>query len=410
VKYLFVHQNFPGQFQYLIKHLVSQQVHEIVFICEPNVNFMNGVRRVTYVLNHPITPGLHPAAQELEFMMARADLVAHRAKTLRDLGFVPDVIIGHHGWGELLHLIDVFPRTPVIGYFEFYYRYAAGDVNFDAEFPIAVEQFPRIRARNNVNHLALTNPGFGQTPTRFQLNTYPEWARRKITVVPEGTYLDRCIPDPAAHRAPFRLDNFQVAPNEKLITFVTRNLEPYRGFHSFMRAMVHVQRARPDVRAILVGGDEVSYGAMPPQGTWREYMLREVGGSLDASRLHFPGKVPYADYLRMLQRSDAHVYLTYPFVASWSLREAMACGCMVVGSDTEPVTEFITDGRTGLIAPMLEPDKLADRILEGLENVPLARRLRAGARRWAEKHLRMEDHIANFEALISRAIETFEGH
>ena len=321
MKYLFVHQNFPGQFYYILQHLQAQKCHDLVFISEPNSNVMNGVRRIPYVLPRGNSQETHFAAQEFDIAMLRAEIVALKAAQLKQLGFTPDVIIGHHGWGEMINLVDVFPGTPIIGYFEFYYDILSGDANFDPEFPLEAMYWPRVRARNNVNHLALTNPGHGQTPTHFQLHTYPDWAQRKITVVPEGAHLDICKPDPAARRRTFKLGDFTVGPKQKLISFVSRNLEPYRGFHSMMRAMVHVQRARPDVKAILVGGDEVSYGSPPKAGgNWREVMLQEVGDKLDLSRIHFPGKIEYAQYLAMLQRTDAHVYLSYPFVASWSLR------------------------------------------------------------------------------------------
>jgi glycosyltransferase involved in cell wall biosynthesis len=406
LKYLFVHQNFPGQFFYLLQHLQAQNRHDLVFISEPNGNLMNGVRRIPYVLPRGTSPETHFAAQEFDIAMLRADLVAQKAAQLKQLGFVPDVIIGHHGWGEMLNLVDVFRDTPIVGYFEFYYDCFSADADFDPEFPLEPVYWPRVRARNNINHLALTNPGYGQTPTRFQLNTYPDWAQRKITLVPEGARLDLCKPDPGARRRNFTLGDFAVSPRDKLVTFVARNLEPYRGFHSMMRALVHLQRARPDLKAILVGGDEVSYGAVPKQGgTWREVMMREVGGQLDLSRIHFPGKIDYQAYLAMLQRSDAHVYLSYPFVASWSLREALATGCAMIGSDTVSVREFVRDGETGLLASMLEPKKLAERILQMLEDAALARRLRANARTWAETNLKMETHIGAFEALIQRAIE-----
>ena len=129
-----------------------------------------------------------------------------------------------------------------------------------------------------------------------------------------------------------------------------------------------------------------------------------MGDQLDLSRICFPGKIEYADYLRMMQRSDVHAYMSYPFVASWSLRESLGLGCMVVGSDTPTVTEFVHDGETGLIADMRDPGAYADRVLLALEDRALARKLRANARKWAEKNLRMEDHIAALQALMDRAI------
>jgi glycosyltransferase involved in cell wall biosynthesis len=155
---------------------------------------------------------------------------------------------------------------------------------------------------------------------------------------------------------------------------------------------------------MLVGGDGVSYGAKPHKGTWREHMLNELEGKLDLSRVHFAGRVQYETFVKLLQRSDAHVYLTYPFVASWSLREAMASGCAIVASDTAPVREFIQDRKTGLLAPFLQPDAIADRILEVLEDAALNRRIRKAARAWAVAHLDMDAYLERYEALIGKVL------
>lgn len=185
---------------------------------------------------------------------------------------------------------------------------------------------------------------------------------------------------------------------------MVRDLEPYRGFHVIMRALVPILQERPDLRAVLVGGDGVSYGARLVGTTWREYMMREVGEKLDLSRIHFPGRIDYEDYIRLLQRSDAHVYITYPFVASWSLREALSMGCVVVGGDAAPVLEFVKHGENGLIVPSLEPEAVARQVLDVLEKPALARKLRANARAYAEQHLRLDDYIAGFEALVGRMV------
>ena len=191
-----------------------------------------------------------------------------------------------------------------------------------------------------------------------------------------------------------------MAPGEKLITYVARNLEPYRGVHTMIRALPALMRARPDLKVVMVGGDDVSYGARCPTGTWRDHFLKEVAGRYDPARLLMPGQIPYEHYLAMLQRSDAHVYLTYPFVASWSLREAMACGCAVIASDVDPVREFISHNRTGLLTNCLDPALLADRVLGLLENRTLSDKLRAGARKFAVKHLDMKLHIAAYAKRI----------
>jgi glycosyltransferase involved in cell wall biosynthesis len=404
MKYLFVHQNFPAQFLHILRHLARQKQHELLFITESERNHLVGVRKLIHRLSKQPTAGAHHLMRDVELAMIRADAVARSANNLKSLGFVPDIIIGHHGWGELLHINDVWPETPLLGYHEYYYNMEGYDVDFDPEFPSGPEAAARIRVKNTVNLLALTNPGVGQTPTRFQLETYPCWARDKINVLEEGVHLDVCKPDPElAHRV-VTLGGYKVKPGEKLVTYVVRDLEPYRGFHMMMRALPRLLARRRDVRVILVGGDGVSYGARPAKGTWREHMLNELEGKLDLSRVHFAGRVQYETFVKMLQRSDAHVYLTYPFVASWSLREAMAAGCAIVGSDTAPVREFIQNRRTGLLAPFLQPDTIAERILEVLEDDALNARLRRAARAWAVAHLDMDAYLERYEALIGKVL------
>jgi len=404
VKYLFVHQNFPGQYLHLARHLAETRQHEIVFITEPNRNHIHGIRKVPYRRPGAPSAGTHMIVRDLDTAARRADRVTANATSLRQLGFRPDIIIGHHGWGEMLNLTDVWPGVPLLGYFEFFYRVDQADVGFDPEFPSATGDFPRIRAKNAVNLLALNLEQHGQTPTQWQLSTYPAWAQRQITLLPEGVDLDICRPDPKRRRQSLAIGDQTIRATDKLVTYVSRDLEPYRGFHVMMRALPHLLRARKDVRVVMVGGDGVSYGSAPPAGTWREAMLRELGDKLDLSRVIFPGRVSYETYLALLQRSDAHVYLTYPFVASWSLREALAAGCAVIGSDTEPVHEFVTDGETGLLASFFDPKGLADKVLRVLEDTALARRLRNNARRCAERHLSVADTIAAYEARIAELI------
>jgi glycosyltransferase involved in cell wall biosynthesis len=402
VKFLFVHQNFPGQYLHIVRHLAASGVHEILFVTEPNQNAIPGVRKLIYRARRVPSRTVHPDAREFELAMLRAEGVAHAAAQFKALGLTPDIIIGHHGWGELLNLRDLWPDVPLFGYFEFYYRTQGLDVGFDPEFTSDPSRYPMIRAKNAVNHLALTLDACGHTPTDFQRRTYPDWAQPQISLLPEGVHLDVCRPLPAARRRNLIIGAMTVTPREPLLTYVARGLEPYRGFHALMRALPRLQRARPDLRVAIVGSDEVSYGATPKGTTWREFFLKEVGDRLDLSRVHFLGRIDYDSYRALLQRSDAHVYLTYPFVASWSLREALAIGCAVIGSDTEPVREFITDGENGVLVAFPDPDALAQGVLRVLEDKKLAARLRANARAYAEAKLRMADHIDAFTGHIAR--------
>ncbi len=402
MKFLFVHQNFPGQYLHLVRHLVRAKKHDVVFVSEPNANRIDGVRVVPYPKPVDSPAEVHVAARELDAALRRADIVAHTARNLKQLGFRPDIIIGHHGWGELLNVRDVWPDTPLLGYFEFYYSADGIDVGFDPEFPTHPAEHPRIRAKNGVNLLALNLGAHGQTPTNWQLSTYPEWARPYITLLPEGVDLDVCKPNTEVRRHPLKINGTTIRPGDKLVTYVARDLEPYRGFHVMMRAVPHLLRARKDVRVVLVGADGISYGRPPPEGTWRQKMLEELGGSIDPDRVLFPGRLDYKLYAAMLQRSDAHVYLSYPFVASWSLREALATGCVVIGGDTPTVSEFVRHEKNGLLVSFFDPKGLAHAVLRALEDASLARRLRQGARRYAEQQLGMADYIARYEKLIGR--------
>lgn len=401
MKYLFVHQNFPGQYLHLLRHLTADPGNEIMFISEPNSNNIPGVRRVFYSTPNPDQESVHPVARDFDIAARRAETVATMGANLKRLGFSPDIIIGHHGWGELLNLVDVWPDVPMLGYFEFYYETEGQDVDFDPEFPMARERYPKIRAMNVVNLLALALNQHGQTPTQWQLTRYPPWAREQMRVIQEGARLDVCKPDPAVRKRNFAIGKFEVAPGEKLVTYVARNLEPYRGCHVMMRALPDLLRERRDVKVVMVGGDDVSYGARLAGSTWREHFQKELKGQYDESRVLMPGQLPYDDYRRMLQRSDCHVYLTYPFVASWSLREALACGCAIVASDVESVTEFVHDGKNGLIVPFLEPKTIAATVLRVLADDKLNRHLRVNARRYAEKHLDMADYIRRMTGTIA---------
>lgn len=405
VRYLFVHQNFPAQYQHVVRHLAARPGAEVLFLTAPNANSMHAVTKAEYQFDATPNENCHPDARDVEAAIRRAAAVGSACAYLRKAhGYVPDVIIGHHGWGELLNVGDVWPGVPVLGYLEFYYHSQGYDVGFDPEFPLPPESAARIRARNTVNHLALTNPGWGQTPTEFQLGTYPEWARAKIGLIREGVDLARCRPLPGMRGRAMTVAGMAVAQGEKLVTFTARSLEPYRGYHSFIRAVPRLL-SRPDVRVALVGTEKSSYGPDLIQGTWKDHFLREVAGKYDESRLHFLGHVEYDAHLALLARSDAHVYLTYPFVASWSLREALACGCAVVGSDTSPVREFVQEGVNGLLVPFFEPERIAGRVLDLLEDRWLDGHIREGARAFAERHLSMDRYLHRYAGLIDSLAE-----
>ena len=371
MRLLFVHQNFPGQYRHLAAHYAALPGHEVVAVGEKSNVLARapvpGVKRLGYELG--ASPD--PAAFEASVLRAvqRGRAVAAGAAQLRRSGFRPDVVFAHIGWGEGLFLKDIFPEAKILAYCEFFYRARGADLGFDPEFPASARSRLRLRVMNAPLLMALDAADWGCAPTHWQRRQFRAADQARISVVHDGIDTDLALP--------VKNDS-----QEELITYVARNLEPYRGFHVFMRAIPEIQRRRPKARIVIVGGDEVSYSPrLPPGRTYRAALLRELEGKIDLSRLSFLGRIPYDRYLALLRRSSVHVYLTYPFVLSWSLLEAMACGCLVVGSRTPPVEEVISDRVNGLLVDFFSTDAIAAAVDYALGRQRDLAPLRAAARR-----------------------------
>lgn len=360
-----MHQNFPGQFKLLASHLARQPGFEVVGLGDAaNLNKQAEAPSfpvLGYSARPPRKSGAHHYLRGFETAIRRGQDVVRACLGMRAKGFVPDLIVGHPAWGELLFVKDVFPDARLIAYFEFFYQAVGTDMDFDPEFPFTPDDRYRLRIRNSVQLHALMECDAGISPTAWQRSTYPAREQPGIRVIHEGIHLDAVRLDPAAA---FRLpDGRTLTRGDKVITFVSRQLEPYRGFHVFMRALPDLQRRIPDAQFVIVGSDGVSYGVRPPAPyvSYREKMLAEVGGQIDPARAHFVGRLPYDDYLRLLQISRLHIYLSYPFVLSWSMLEAMACGAPVLGSATPPVQEVIRDGENGYLFDFFNRDQMVER-------------------------------------------------
>jgi glycosyltransferase involved in cell wall biosynthesis len=407
MKVLCVHQNFPGQYLHIVRHLGSQPQHEVVFITQRQDVQLPGVRKVVYKPRRTITPQVHHYLRESEAAVLNAQEVARIALDLRKAGFTPDVMLGHNGWGEIWYLKDIFPEAPLIGYFEFFYRMQGADVGFDPADPITPDTAPRLRTKNLGNLLALDTADLGQCPTEWQKSVYPRRYHPILNVIHEG--IDTTVAKPDANAKLIIADKkVEFRAGDETLTYVARNLEPYRGFPSFMRALPKILAARPNARVLIVGGDEVSYGARLPKGeTFRQRMLAELGDSLDPTRVFFLGKVPYAGFIKVLQVSRVHIYLTYPFVLSWSMLEAMAAGCLIVGSRTQPVQEVIQHAANGLLVDFFSPDQIADRVVEALEDVRSFASIRQNARqtvidRYDLKSVCLPAHLRILNTLVPR--------
>lgn len=366
MKLLFVHQNFPGQYLHLARHLSAIPGNEIVFITQRQDAALPGIRNLVYRPHRKVTPGQHHYLADTEAGLLNAQAVVRIALDLKESGFVPDVMLGHNGWGEIWFLKDVFPHTPLIGYFEFFYRFLGADVGFDPGEPWIFDTAPRVRTKNLGNLIGLEAADFGQTPTQWQKSLYPAAYQHKLQVTHEGIDTGLVVPDADA-RIQLADAGIALSREDEVVTYVARNLEPYRGFHIFMRSLPAILEQRPHAHVIIVGGDEVSYGHPLPQGqTHKQQMLAELGASLDRTRVHFLGKVPYSAYLKILQVSSVHVYLTFPFVLSWSMLEAMAAGCLLVASRTAPVEEVVRDGENGFLVDFHSPAEIAAKVADAL--------------------------------------------
>jgi glycosyltransferase involved in cell wall biosynthesis len=402
---LFVHNNFPAQLRHIANALARDPKVKVAAVGSATSQPMEGVRLIKYSLSDVDVSTTHPFARRFDLECHRAEQVLYALSSLSSAGFVPDVIVAHPGWGETLPLRTVYPRARIILYCEFFYGMTGRDVGFDPEFPeIGMDGHVALHIKNAATLLALADCDMGLSPTKWQRSTFPLQYQNIIEVIHEG--VDTSIAKPEAG-AVFRLNSGrELSRADEVITFVARSLEPLRGYHTFMRALPRIMRERPNAQVLVIGGDNLSYGAAPPSGTtWKSVFLGKVIDQIDTNRIHFTGWLKYSEYLKALQISSAHVYLTYPFVLSWSLVEALSIGCVVFGSDTAPVREVIND-ENGILVPFFDSDILAEKVIDALAYPRQYESLRAAARQTAVEQFDLNKVcLPQALALVTKAID-----
>ncbi|MFH0728837.1 MAG: glycosyltransferase family 4 protein [Pseudomonadota bacterium] len=390
MRVLFVHQNFPGQFKHLMPALAADPANEIVVFTMNRYPGFKNIRIVRYQPARPTAPDIHPWVTDLEAKTIRGEAAFRAALALKADGFTPDIIVAHPGWGESLFLKEVWPKARMGIYCEFFYHARGADVGFDPEFPPkdpADSCRLKMKNINNLLHFGIADAGIA--PTHWQHSTFPEPFYSKISVIHDGIDTRLLAPNPTVgltlnHNRP-------LTRADEIITFVNRNLEPYRGYHIFMRALPEILKARPSARVLIAGGDNISYGVKPPDGRkWKDIFLNEVKDRIDCGRIHFLGTIPYTHFIALLQLSTVHVYLTYPFVLSWSLLEAMSIGCAIVACDTLPLREAITHNETGTLVDFFDYHRLASQVVDLLVRPNERERLGRAARIHAMRHYDLE--------------------
>lgn len=381
---LFVHNNFPGQFRHIV--LAAQKVgYQIAAISSASSpKDFSGIVPRQWTLGRGTTPGIYDPATRAEADLLRGGAAANEARVLKANGFIPDLIIGHPGWGETIHLSIIFPGVPQILFGEFFYLPVGADVGFDSEFETRTDaQDMKVHAKNATMSLAYACADVIVSPTPFQASTFPIGLQGRLRVFHEGVSLDAAVKKKDAQ---FTLPNgSNLDASKPVITFINRNFERLRGFHIFMRALPALMAAVPDVQVIVIGTDSGGgYGGkLANQLTWKQKMLAEVGDKIDQNRLHFVGKVSHSEMISALSLSWGHVYYTYPFVLSWSLVEAMACECLIIGSDTGPVRDAVTQGETGILNDFFDVGALSDAMIDACANPDKYQNMRKNARKTA---------------------------
>ena len=383
---LFVHQNFPGQFRHVAPFLAARGHRVVALGMNRTDETLPGVKILWYGVKRGNGKDVHPLAREFESKVLRGEACAQAAVQLQKQGFSPRVIVCHPGWGEAMYLKAVFPDARLICLMEYYYRVRGQEMGFDPEFPApSLDDEARLQAKNANLLLAMEAMDLGIAATPWQASRLPAWAQAKTQVLHEGIDTDEVAPDPAAQVGlPDR--GITLRPGDEVLTFVARNLEPVRGYHVFMRALPRILRERPNARVFIIGGDGVSYGAKPDEGGFRQRYLSEVASELDPKRVHFMGQVSRQVFLRMMQITRCHVYLTYPFVLSWSMLEAMSAGAPLVASRTAPVLDVVRDGENGRLVDFFDRDALADAVVDMLARPEAYDAMRQEARRTVVEH------------------------
>lgn len=410
INILFIHPNFPGQFKAMLNDFVNVPNIRIAFITRNANAEMDGVEIQHYQLpenssakaqTQPVTNQTYKYLRSTNANMFETHEVTKAALSLQHYkGFEPHIVIGHIGWGGPLFMKDVFPNTKIIAYCEWFYRLETSWEYFSKQ-NLSIEQKSAIRMRNVSTTMCLENMDVGVSPMIWQRSVHPKEYQQNIEVIHEGIDTQTCQPKPRAH---LRVPGVNLDVSQTIVTFISRALEPARGFFSFMAAVEKICQQDDQVQFVVVGRERAAYSDGTGDGpSYKQQALEKY--QCDWSRVHFTGKLSYTDYLSVLQNSSVHVHMSAPIFLSWSLLEAMSCACTIVSSNNAPVNEVIEHDKTGRLVPFFDDQKLADEVIDLLANPAESERLGIAARELVVEKYDQKQCVNKWKKLISRTLK-----
>ncbi len=394
---LFVHKNFPAQFGHIASYLIRDHGFRCSFVCElPPGNF-EGIDRIQYKTKGGATRSTHYCSRTFENCTWHSHAVYEAMQARPDVK--PDLIVGHSGFGSTLWLADLYPDTPIINYFEYYYRSKGSDLDFRPDFPVKPLDILRSRTRNAMILLDLQTCSQAYAPTQYQKSLFPDEYQPKIEPIFDGVDTNIWTRRENVART---ISGLEIPPGKKIVTYVSRGFESMRGFDVFMKVSKKICDARDDVVFLCVGSDRVCYGGdlnRIDDDSYRSHVLKQDNYDLD--RFLFTGRVEPNELVNVFSLSDLHIYLTVPFVLSWSMMNALSCGCTVLGSATAPVREMIQHGENGLMADFFDIDGLSELALKVLDDPE-------GHRYMGEAGAKMIRESYSLEKNLPKMLELYE--
>ena len=402
MRIIFLHSNFPAQFIHLASHLARNPANQVVFITGRKEGNIPGVHKILYEKHREVHPRTHTYLKSFENGILQGQAICRELTKLKTQGFVPDLVYAHSGWGLPTFVKDIFPQTKLVCLFEWFYHAHGTDADFDPASPLSLDDELKLRMKNAPILLDLQSCDWGVSPTYWQHRQLPLEYQPKISVIHDGIDTETIKPNPGSKLILPEL-GLDLSEVHEIVTYVARGMEPYRGFPQFIEAVRLITETRPKCHVVIVGADRIAYGKSRPDGkTFKEAMLENV--PLDMSRVHFTGLLPKKDCLKVLQASSVHIYLTRPFVLSWSMLEAMAAGCLVVASNTPPVAEVIVDESNGLLVDFFSPMQIAEKVVAVLKAPQEYNALRKRARQTIQERYALHKLLSVQLQLINRII------